>query len=180
MLQALADISAYDWVAVLVTLFSVGMGLWRGMITESVALGSWVGAWVVARLLADPLSHLIERTMQNSALRLGLSFFLVFVLALILIRLAGRGLAKIASGAGLKPLDRLLGALFGAIRALVLLMVLVCLIGLTGLNQEADWKRAFLTGPLENMTAAALPLLPAGVAERVRLNSADAIGRYAK
>jgi membrane protein required for colicin V production len=171
--EILKELSAYDWIIVVITAVSVLMGVWRGMITELVSLGSWLGAWLLARFLSEPLAQKFFGSMENSALRLGLSFVLVFVVSLVLIRLLGRGLSRVAGGVGLKPLDRLLGAVFGGVRALVLLMVLTCGVALTGLNKEADWKRAGLTGPLERVTAWALPLLPGELAERIHLYPAE-------
>ena len=91
-------------------------------------------------------------------------------MALISIRLLGRALSKAASSVGLGLLDRFLGAVFGLVRAAAILMVLVVLAALTGLNEQADWKRAWFTIPLEHLTALALPLLPKAVAVRVHLH----------
>ena len=173
MSSLLTDFSAYDWIVLVVLVASLLMGVMRGMINELVSLGSWFGAVLTARLGAEPLAKMFEHSMQNSALRMGLSFILIFFVSLILIRWIGRLLSKAAREVGLRSLDRLLGAVFGLVRALTILMVLVILAALTGLNEQPDWKHAVLTGPLERLTAYALPLLPKAVAERVHLHSND-------
>jgi len=169
----LTHLSAYDWIVIAIALVSMLFGLMRGMITELVSFGSWFGAVIVARLGAEPLGKYFEHTMENSALRLGIAFILIFLVSLVLIRLTGRALSKAANQVGLGALDRLLGALFGFLRALAILMVLVVLAALTGLNDQPDWKRAWFTMPLERATALALPLLPKAIAVRVHLHNND-------
>jgi membrane protein required for colicin V production len=172
-MEFFSNLSAYDWIVLIITLLSTLMGVLRGMIIECVSLGSWIGAVIVARMGAEPVGKFFEHTMENSALRLGIAFVLVFFVSLILIRLIGRAVSKAMNRVGLGLLDRLLGALFGLVRAIALLMVLVVLAALTGLNDQPDWKRAWFTLPLERLTAVALPLLPKDVAVRVHLHAHD-------
>jgi membrane protein required for colicin V production len=172
-MEFLSNLSAYDWIVIVITALSTLIGLLRGMITEVVSFGSWFAALLLARLGAEPVGKFFEHSMENSAVRLGIAFILVFLLALILIRLTGRALAKAMNRVGLGFLDRLLGSVFGFVRAIAILMVLVVLAALTGLNDQPDWKRAWFTIPLERLTAVALPLLPKAVAVRVHLHNND-------
>jgi membrane protein required for colicin V production len=172
-LETLSNLSAYDWIVITITALSTLMGLLRGMITEVVSFGSWFGALLVARMGAETVGKYFEHTMENSAVRLGIAFILVFLLALILIRLMGRLLSKAVNRVGLGYVNRSLGAVFGLVRAIAILMVLVLLAALTGLNDQPDWKRAWFTIPLERLTAVALPLLPKAVAVRVHLHTND-------
>lgn len=178
LIEWLSNLSAYDWIVIVVMVLSMLMGLVRGMISELVSFGSWFGALIAARLGAEPLGKLFEHTMENSALRLGLAFILIFLVALISIRMIGRALSLAANRVGLGFLDRLLGAVFGMVRAMAILMVLVVFAALTGLNEQADWKRAWFTLPLERVTAMALPLLPKAVAVRVHLHPNDHASTY--
>jgi membrane protein required for colicin V production len=179
-MEFLFNLSAYDWIVLLVASISMLMGLIRGMITELVSFGSWFGALLTARFGAESLGQYFEHTMENSAMRLGLAFILVFVVSLIVIRLLGRALSKAANQVGLGALDRMLGALFGMVRAIAILMLLVVIAALTGLNDQPDWKRAWFTMPLERMTALALPLLPEAVAARVHLHYNDHVSTYVR
>jgi len=78
-MELLSNLSAYDWIVILAAVFSMLVGLMRGMITELVSFGSWFGALLLARLGAEPLGKFCEHTMENSALRLGLAFILIFL-----------------------------------------------------------------------------------------------------
>jgi membrane protein required for colicin V production len=84
-----------------------------------------------------------------------------------LIRLAVRQMVK---ALGLSLSDRLLGMVFGAVRGVLLAMVLVAAGGMTSAPQQAWWKESTLVPPLQIAVLAAKPLLPDEVAKRIRFS----------
>jgi membrane protein required for colicin V production len=77
-------------------------------------------------------------------------------------------LSKIVKAVGLGGLDRLLGALFGAARGLLILLAAALLAGLTNVPRQAFWRDS-ASGPLLAQAAVALkPLLPQTLTERLR------------
>jgi membrane protein required for colicin V production len=72
------------------------------------------------------------------------------------------------SAVGLAPLDRLLGAVFGVARGVLVAWVAVLLSGLTALPQQQWWRQALLAPPFETAVLAAKPWLPADLAKRIR------------
>jgi membrane protein required for colicin V production len=69
---------------------------------------------------------------------------------------------------GLRPLDRVLGALFGVARGALVVLVLVLLAGLTPLPQQQWWRQALFAPPLETAVLAVMPWLPPELAKRIR------------
>ena len=63
---------------------------------------------------------------------------------------------------------RLLGGALGLAKGLVILVGLTLAAGLTSLPRTDFWKQAMLSGSLQAMAFAALPLVPADVAKYVR------------
>lgn len=168
------QLSAYDWIALLVLLLSMGVGLLRGVIREIASLGAWLGAFLAARQFSDMLAAHFAHTLENSALRLSLAFIVIFVVTLVLIGLLGQLLARAARKVGLSVLDRLLGAGFGLLRGCLILVVLVLLAASLGVNEQRDWKQAWSTPWMERMAAYALPILPVGLASRIHLHTGSA------
>ena len=168
------QLSAYDWIALLVLLLSMGVGVLRGVIRETASLASWAGAFLAARQFSETLAAHFEHSLENSALRLALAFIVIFVATLVLIGLLGQLIAQAARKVGLSPLDRLLGAGFGLLRGCLILTVLVLLAASLGVNEQRDWKQAWSTAWLERMAAYALPVLPVGLASRIHLHSGAA------
>jgi membrane protein required for colicin V production len=82
------------------------------------------------------------------------------------------GLAAIALGALVRKgrmtgTDRVLGALFGLVRGVLLLVALVLLAGLTPLPRERAWRNAVLSQPLEGAAILVRTYLPGPLASRI-------------
>ena len=157
-----------DYAALGVTAISVVWGAWRGLVREVISLGGWVMAFLAANLLAGPLGEALPDSIARPELRVLLAFAGIFVLTLALSTLVGVFLARLLKAAGLDGLDRTLGALFGVARALLILLALALLAGLTRLPGDPAWTQS-VTGPLLAQAAmAAKPWLPPALASRLR------------
>lgn len=174
MSDVLPVMNAYDWIVVLVVLLSMAVGMLRGFTRELGSIGAWIGAFIAARQGAAPLAAYAEHALENSAVRLALSFIVIFVITLIVIGLIGQWLAQAVRKVGLRPVDRLLGAAFGVVRAALILMLLVTLAALIGITEQKDWRHAWSTAWLEKITARGTAILPAALAERIHLHGARA------
>lgn len=163
-----------DLLILAVILSSLLLGTLRGMLSEILALLAWVAAFMVANLWADQAAALIGKAWpaatQSAPTFLPhlMGFVLVFVLVLVFFALARRLLTRLLRAIGLGPLDRLLGALFGVMRGLLIAWVGVLLCGLTDLPREPWWREAQLTPPLETAVIASKPWLPMALAQRIR------------
>jgi membrane protein required for colicin V production len=69
---------------------------------------------------------------------------------------------------GLAPADRALGSLFGLVRGLLFVLVIVLLAGLTPLPRQPFWRDAFLSGPFEAAALALRPYLPARLGQHLK------------
>ena len=70
--------------------------------------------------------------------------------------------------AGLNGTDRTLGAVFGVVRGVVILVLLVLLAGLTPLPREPVWRNAMFSPPLEALALYARGYLPQRFTEHIR------------
>lgn len=129
-----------DWVFLGVLAFSLVVGAWRGLVFEVVSLIGWVAAFFVAQWWALDMAVRLPLAGLAPDLRYAAGFVAVFVLAVFAASLVAWLLGKLVQALGLRPADRVLGALFGVLRGGVLLMVVAVVAGMTSLNQ-ADWWR---------------------------------------
>ncbi len=158
-----------DYLVIAVLLLSVAWGAWRGLVHEMLSLAGWVLAFVGANLLAAPLSETFPAGMRPE-LRVVVAFVLVFIGALVLATLVAALVTKFIKVSVLHSLDRWLGALFGLIRGLVIIIALAMIAGLTPLPGTADWKDS-ATGYSQAQTVIQLkPWLPPALAERLKYN----------
>lgn len=160
--------TAFDYAVLGVIAVSVVFGLWRGMIGEVLALAAWVVAFLVARVWADSLAVAFAGTIAQPGMRLVAAYVAIFIGVLLVFAIGRRLLSMLVRAVGLGVLDRLLGASFGVLRGLVVVLLVVMLAGLTPLPTAAWWREAVLAPPLETAVIAAKPWLPQELAKRIK------------
>ena len=157
-----------DYAVVGVFAASLLVGAWRGLVREVLSILGWVIAFLAANLLAGPLGPVMPQAIPSPELRIAAAYVAVFVASLMATALVGLLLSKIVKAAGLGGVDRMLGAIFGAARGLLIVLVVALLAGLTSAPRQAFWRDS-ASGPLLMQAAQALkPLLPQTFAERLR------------
>ncbi|HUN70384.1 MAG TPA: CvpA family protein [Burkholderiales bacterium] len=147
---------------------SLVLGAWRGLVREVISILGWVIAFLAANLLAGPLGPAMPQAIPGPELRVAAAYVAVFIASLIVTSLVGLLLSKIVNAVGLGGVDRLLGALFGAARGLLILVAVALLAGLTSAPRQPLWRDS-VCGPMLVQAALAMkPLLPQTFAERMR------------
>lgn len=152
------SMAALDLIFIAVLLLSMLLGAWRGLVFEMLSALSWVVAFVLAQWFAADMAALLPLGSWPDAGRYAADFAVVFVLALFGCGLVAALAKKLVEASGLRPVDRALGALFGAVRAGVILLVTAVLAQLTPLHQS-DWWHASDGAPW--LSAALKELKPA-------------------
>ncbi len=139
---------------------SVLLSLIHGLARELIALASWIVAFLIAQQFASQAVHWVPAAITNPSIRLLVAFAAIFLVVLIAMSLVGMLVSKLIRGTGLGIPDRILGALFGFMRGLVIVTIAVVLAGLTKLPREPEWRQAQLIPPFETLAKMAKPWLP--------------------
>lgn len=160
--------TAFDIAVLGVIAASVLLGLWRGVVSEVLALAAWVAGFFAARAWAEPASSFFAGMVSDPALRYAAGFAAVLIGVLVVVAIARTLLSLLLRAVGLGLVDRLLGAGFGVARGALIAFVAVLLGGMTALPRQTWWREAQLAPPLETAVIAAKPWLPAEVAKRIR------------
>jgi len=157
-----------DYAVLGVFAVSLVLGAWRGLVREVVSILGWVIAFLAANLLAGPLGPAMPDMIPTPELRVAAAYLGIFIASLFVTSLAGLLLSKVVSAVGLGGIDRLLGAVFGAARGVLILLAAALLAGLTSAPRQPYWRDS-ASGPLLTQAAGILkPLLPQTLAERLR------------
>ena len=157
-----------DYAVIGVFAVSLVLGAWRGLVREFVSILGWVIAFLAANLLAGPVGPAMPELIPSPELRVAAAYVAIFFTALIVVSLAGLVLSKVVSAVGLGGIDRLMGALFGAARGVLIVVAAALLAGLTSAPRQAYWRDS-ASGPLLTQVAVMLkPLLPQTLVERLR------------
>ena len=158
----------FDYIALAIMAISVFLGLWRGVVGELLSIAAWViGIW--ASLKLGPLvGQEVFTNMADGAMRSLAGYGTVFVGVLVFVALIRLLLKQVISALGLSVSDRLLGAVFGLLRGLLLLLLMVGLGGMTSAPQTNWWKSATFSAPLETAVMVVKQWLPEDLAKRIR------------
>ena len=160
--------TVFDYAVLAVVAASLLLGAWRGIVSEALALAAWVIAFFAGRAYAPELAPVLAAWLKDPALQYIAGFAVIVIVVLILAALLRFAASKLLRAIGLGTLDRMLGAMFGVARGVLVVLVCVLIGGLTPLPQQIGWREAWLSAPLETAILAIKPWLPQAVARRIR------------
>ncbi len=163
-----AQIGWVDMLLLAVLAVSVIVGLIRGFVFEVLSLAGWIAAWFAAQWFAPVAAPYVPLGVPGSALNLGAAFAAVFVAALIVWAIAARLIRLLIQATPLSLPDRGLGAVFGALRGVVLLLAVAAVVGLTPAVRSPAWQQSRGAGVLAALLDGLMPLLPPQVASQLR------------
>jgi len=131
-----------DYVVLGIVLLSILVGALRGFIKEVFSLAVWAAAFVIAFQYSGALALQLENHIELPSARTSLAFAGLFLVVLLIGGLITFLIGKLVEKTGLSGTDRLLGGLFGAIRGLILILVLMLVAGLTPVPQDPWWQQS--------------------------------------
>ena len=157
-----------DWAMLGLLLLSVVVGLWRGLVFELMSVVGWIVAYIVAQLFAADVAAHIPVGERGGAANLLVGFVVAFFVVLLLWSLLARLLRTLVRATPLTLPDRVLGAGFGLLRGVLLLLVVATLIAfLPAVQRSAAWSQSQGAAWLGLALQALKPLLPPDVARHL-------------
>jgi membrane protein required for colicin V production len=154
-----------DFALLGVLLLSFVVGLWRGFVLEVLALLGWVVAYFAAMALAPTWARHLPIGEADSSLSFAAGFALAFIVVLVGWGLASRLLRLLINATPLRGADRVLGAAFGLLRGMLLLLALASVVALTPAATSPEWHRSQGVQWLAVALQGLKPLLPRDIAQ---------------
>lgn len=152
--------SSTDWILLALLAASMLLGALRGLVYEVLSVMGWIAAFLLAQWFAPTVSEKLPMQGSGETLRFAAAFVLVFIASVFAAGLISALMKKLISAVGLRPVDRILGAMFGAFRGLILLLALSVVVHMTALH-ESDWWLESKGGPmLMTLLKGLRPMLP--------------------
>ena len=155
----LDQLTGWDYLVLLILGISTVLGLLRGMIRTLFALAGWVVAFVGAPVLTPPLLAL-----TGIAVPPWVALVVIFFTLLLLTRLAGVLLARLTSSIGLGGVDRGMGVVVGAARAVLIVAVIAVAGRLLDMHLQPAWQQALSRPLLDTIVQVVDPYLPSRLA----------------
>jgi membrane protein required for colicin V production len=162
--------TAVDYAVMAVIALSAMRGTWRGFLSEVFGLIGWIVAFLVAARFVGLLVPYVPANWPGGALTQWLIAFAAIVIGVMLLAsVANALLSRLVQVSGLGGIDRSLGLVFGLVRGVILVLVLVALGGLTELPKQEFWRNALLRPYAEQGVRELKPLLPETLAAYVHV-----------
>jgi membrane protein required for colicin V production len=153
-------VATLDWIAVALLLVSMLLGLVRGLVFEVISLAGWVVAFVAAQWLAEDLGRWLPFGDPAASWRYAAGFVLVFVGVAFGVGLLAALTRKLVAAIGLRPVDRILGGVFGVARGAVAMLTVAVVVHLLALSDSAWWHGSRSAIVLDAALQGLKPALP--------------------
>lgn len=156
--------TSFDYIVLAIVGVSAFLGLLRGLVKELLSLIAYAAAFIAAIWWGPRVSVWLDGYIENDLLRTAAAYAAVFIVVLLLVGLVNITLGMLIEKTGLTPADHGMGAIFGFLRGLLIVLVLVALAGYTELPQEPWWRDARLSGSAEQGIQRIKQMLPPSLA----------------
>ena len=149
-----------DWVMVGLLAFSMLLGAWRGLVYEVLSVLGWAVSFYAAQWFAPKVAEWLPLQSTTETLRYAAAFVLVFIAAVFVAGFVAFLLKKLVEAIGLRPVDRSLGAAFGVLRGVIILLAAAVVIDMTALKTSSWWQESKGAALLEATLKGLQPVLP--------------------
>src|SRR5699024_4687554 len=106
---------------------------------------------------------LIDLISIPPSLRLAIAFFSLLLGTLLVTAIASSLLTKLVRTTGLTGTDRMLGIIFGIVRGVAVVTILILLAGMTPMPQDQWWQDSELLGYFQGLALWARSFMPSDV-----------------
>jgi len=167
--------NGFDLALIAVVALSTLFAFVRGVVREMIALATWIVGFVLAIQFAGPVALLFSRLDITPVAKHVLAFALILVAVMLVGVFVSMMLSSAVRAIGLGFVDRLLGAVFGLARGLVVVVVFALIAGVTALPRDDWWQNSMFGRPLAIAALALKPYLPRAWAQRLDFSAAGTI-----
>ena len=149
-----------DWVWLAVLVASLVLGAVRGLVYEVISVIGWVAAFVCAQWSAGEVGARLPIGAPGAPWRYAAGFALVFIGVAFVAGLVARLMRKMIVAAGLRPVDRTLGAAFGVLRGAVAVLAVAVAVHFLSLSNTAVWHESRAVVWIKTALQRLKPVLP--------------------
>lgn len=160
--------TSFDYLVLAIIGLSIILSVMRGLLIEALSILGWIAAFFVAKTYSSQLMPMMPADIPTESMRILAAFLVLFFATLLVASLLAIALTAIFKKIGLGWLNRLLGAIFGLARGVLIVCILVFLAGLTDAPQDERWRNAMFSAPIEALVISLLPWIPDNIAKHVK------------
>ncbi len=163
-LQELCKLNFIDYTIITIVLLSTLISLFRGLVRELFSLTIWfLGFWIALKFCYQ-FADFFASSIASVALRHIISFTAIFIMVLILGSIFNKLFSLLVDKTGFSSTDRILGMIFGAVRGIFLVSILLLAVSLTSFVEDNWWQSSLLVPHFEIILKWLGKFIPAKVA----------------
>ena len=152
------------------------ISLMRGFVREALSLAGWIAAFWIAIAYSGQVAAWLEGFVSVPSVRVALGFAALFVLVLLACGLVLRMAGMLVVKTGMSGTDRTLGIVFGVLRGVVVVGLLVLLAGLTPLPRDPWWSESSFLPHLVDIAREIGAYLPDEIRQQLDFNTEQQVG----
>jgi len=153
-------VAVADWVFLGVLVVSLIIGAWRGLVYEILSVLGWALSFYIAQWFAPEVAAVLPLQSASDPVRYAAAFVLIFIVSVFLAGLLAVLFKKLVEAIGLRPVDRTLGAAFGLVRGVILLLAVTVVVNMTAFKTSTWWQESVGAGVLTAAVKGLKPVLP--------------------
>jgi len=128
---------------------SIGIGIWRGLIKEAISIAALLFAIWAALYFGPSVGDVSQSWISSDEMQMWFGRVLVFAVILSIGGLLSWGISKLVRLSVLSGMDRLLGGLFGVLRGIILVALLIIGGQFAGFDNDDWWEDSKLIPHLQ-------------------------------
>ena len=136
--------NVFDLIIVVIVAVSGLISIWRGFVKEAISLATWIAAFWIALVFAPSLAVILPDGLESPMLRWTIAAVGLFMATLLVGGLANFLVSSLVERTGLTGTDRSLGVVFGILRGIVIVALIVLVAGGTAVSGEPWWQASSL------------------------------------
>ena len=149
-----------DWALIAIIFLSVVVGLLRGLILEVFSIVIWVLAIGLAFRFSGIAASWVSAWVTIPEAQVLIGFVGILVVTLMVGGLAVWLIGKLVNSTGLSGTDRMLGLLFGLVRGVIIIVLILLISRFTPFPQSDWWKNSVLVPHFEQVAEYSIKWLP--------------------
>ena len=144
-------------------IISIGIGIWRGLIKEAISIAALLFAIWAALYFGPSVGDVSRSWISSDELQMWFGRILVFAVILSIGGLLSWGISKLVRLSVLSGMDRLLGGLFGVVRGIILVSLLIIGGQCAGFDNDDWWEDSKLSPHLQVVSDWIKVMAPVGL-----------------
>lgn len=135
----------YDFLFIAIIGTSTVMAMLKGGVAQLLSLSTWFIALFVSKKYNTQIEAFLPEVVSNAMLRTLLGYVITFVAVAIIITLIKMIFHNFIRSFGLGGLNITIGAIFGAIRGIIICSILIIIIEMIGMDKQHSWHEALIS-----------------------------------